>query len=77
MEQGLFARYIRNIKERENNKQEIITSIAQTTGVLLDESEIRISKKKISISTSSVKKTAILQKKGKEVLESLGYILQN
>lgn len=77
MEQGLFARYIRNIKERENNKQEIITSIAQTTGVLLDESEISISKKKISISTSSVKKTAILQKKGKEALESLGYILQN
>ena len=77
MEQGLFSKYIRNIKERENNKQEIITSIAETTGVLLDESEISISKKKISISTSSVKKTVILQKKGKEVLESLGYVLQS
>ncbi len=77
MEQGLFSKYIRNIKERENNKQEIITSIVETTGVLLNESEISISKKKISISTSSVKKTAILQKKGKEVLESLGYTLQN
>lgn len=77
MEQGLFSKYIRNIKERGNNKQEIITSIAETTGVLLDESEISISKKKISISTSSVKKTVILQKKGKEVLESLGYILQS
>lgn len=77
MEQGLFGKYIRNIKERENTKQEIITSIVNTTGVLLDESEVSISKKKINISTSSVKKTAILQKKGKEALEALGYILQN
>lgn len=77
MEQGLFGKYIRNIKERENTKQEIITSIVNTTGVLLNESEISISKKKINISTSSVKKTAILQKKGKEVLEALGYTLQN
>ncbi len=77
MEQGLFGKYIRNIKERENTKQEIITSILNTTGVVLNESEITISKKKIHISTSSVKKTAILQKKGKEALESLGYSLQN
>lgn len=77
MEQGLFARHIRNIKERENSKQEIITSIMNITGVLLNESEIQISKKKVSISTSSVKKTAVLQKGGKEALESLGYILQN
>ncbi len=77
MEQGLFSKYIRNIKERENTKQEVITSITNTTGVILSESEITISKKKVQISTSSVKKTAILQKGGKEVLESLGYTFQN
>ena len=77
MEQGLFSKYIRNIKERENTKQEVITSIINATGVSLDESEITISKKKIHISTSSVKKTVIFQKGGKEVLESLGYSLQN
>jgi hypothetical protein len=76
MDQGLFAKHLRSINERTNAKQTIITAVLEKTGIPLDEKEITLQGKKITLATSSVKKAALMQKKGKEVLSALGYLLQ-
>lgn len=76
MEQGLFAKYIRTVKERTHAKQEIIASLLEQTGIQIEESEITLSKKKVILSMSSVKKTALIQKGSKDYLQTLGYTLQ-
>jgi hypothetical protein len=76
MDQGLFAKHIRNIQERTNTKQIIIDILTEKTGVTLEESEITLKKKTVTLTTSSVKKAALIQKGGKEVLLSQGYSLQ-
>lgn len=76
MDQGLFAKHIRNIEERTSAKQIIIENIFEKTGVRLEEPELVLTKKNVTLSTSSVKKTALIQKGGKEILSSLGYNLQ-
>jgi hypothetical protein len=76
MDQGLFTKHIRHIHERTSAKQTIINSLIEKTGILLEESEITLKKKTISLTTSSVKKTALIQKGGKDLLLSLGYTLQ-
>lgn len=75
MDQGLFTKHIKAIKERTSIKETIITSILERTGIALEESEITILKKTVSLSTSSVKKMALLRKNSKDVLNDLGYTL--
>jgi hypothetical protein len=73
MDEGLFRKHIQAIQERTSAKEIIIAAIKEKTGVEVEEEEISLSRKKIRITTSSVKKTALFQKKAKELLEGLGY----
>lgn len=75
MDQGLFTKHIKNILERDASKQKIISLLLEKTGIELDDSEITLSKKDISISTSSVKKSILLRKGVKEILQSNGFNL--
>ena len=75
MEEGLFKKHIQALQERSTAKEHIISNLLEKTGVCLEEEEITLSKKKITITTSSVKKTKLFQKKGKEILEALGYTI--
>lgn len=76
MNEGLFKKHIQQILLRTNIKQQIILSLKEKTGIEIDEEEITLSNKKITLSTSSVKKTVLLKKGIKEVLQTLGYTLQ-
>lgn len=76
MDEGLFKKHIQHVLSRINAKQKIILTISEKTGVKIEESEIMLSKKTVILSTSSVKKAALLQKGGREILDTLGYILQ-
>lgn len=77
MNEGLFKKHIEQILSRTNAKQKIILTLEDKTGVHLEEAEIILSKKNVILSTSSVKKSALLQKGCKEILHSLGYTLQS
>lgn len=76
MNEGLFKKHIEQILLRENSKQKIIDTLKDKTGIELEGSEISLAKKVITISTSSVKKAALLQKGSKDLLQGLGYILK-
>lgn len=76
MDQGLFAKYVRNIDNHINSKQLIITTLFEKTGILLEESEIVFVKKQVSFLTSSVKKTKLIQKGAQKILSDIGYTLQ-
>jgi hypothetical protein len=76
MERGLFAKHLHTILTRNAVKEDLIRSLLEKTGITLLESEITLSQKKVTISTSSVKKTALLQKGCADILSRLGYFLQ-
>lgn len=76
MNEGLFKKHIQQILLRTDAKQKIIATILEKTGIVIEASEITLSKKTIILSTSSVKKAALLQKGSKEIVHTLGYILQ-
>jgi cellobiose-specific phosphotransferase system component IIA len=75
MDKGLFAKYLASIARRDNAKQEIISTLHTATGVLLDESDIVLEKKKVNLTVSSVVRTKLITKKAHEPLSLLGYIL--
>lgn len=75
MDQGLFAKHIHTVLTRNSKKQEIISFLLEKTGIQVNEEEFTLSKKKISFTTSSVKKTALIQKGTEALLQSLGYSL--
>lgn len=76
MDEGLFKKHIQHVLSRIDAKQKIILAILEKTGVKIEESEIMLSKKTVILSTSSVKKSALLQKGSKELLNTLGYTLR-
>lgn len=73
MDQGLFTKHIRNVQERDSQKQKIITLLFEKTGVTLTESELVLSKKTISITTSSVKRSVLLKNDIHTILQSNGF----
>lgn len=75
MDQGLFTKHIKNILERDALKQKVMLLLLETTGIELDDSEITLSKKNVSISTSSVKRSILLKKGLKDILQSNGFNL--
>lgn len=77
MNEGLFKKYIQQILSHSDAKQKIIITLFEKTGVSIGESEINISGKTVIISTSSTKRTALLQKGYKEILHTLGYAIRN
>lgn len=75
MDQSLFKKHILQIKKIKNSKQEVLLFIQEVTGVILEQEEIIISKKKITIQTSSVKRSYLFKKGIKELLKEKGYEL--
>ncbi len=76
MDEGLFARHALQIGKQRDAKGELISSIKETTGISVEESEIVISKKQVTLHVSSVKKSKLLQKNLKGLLEAQGYTLR-
>jgi hypothetical protein len=77
MDEGLFGKYAKTLRERENNKERLIRRIQEKTGIELQIEEISLSKKVVVLFVSSVKKTALLGKNIKEILEAEGFSLKN
>ena len=75
MELSLFAKYQLLIKETQNKKKEIILSLQEKTGFLLEEKCFIVHEKKIIIRLSSSQRTIFTLKKGKEALEDVGYFV--
>lgn len=76
MDQGLFTKHLQTISKRRTEKQELIAHLKEATGILLEEGECAITKKVVQISTSSVKKAALVQKGVQGVLKGFGYELR-
>jgi hypothetical protein len=77
MEESLFKKHIQAVQERSTTKEKIITIILEKTGIQIQQEELSLLKKQITLSTSSVKKTKLFQRGIKEIVESLGYTLKN
>lgn len=75
MDQGLFSKHIRKIKEISDTKINIIRIIKEKTDISLKENEVIISKNSIAINTTSVKKNILVQKNYKQILLDNGYKL--
>jgi hypothetical protein len=76
MNEGLFKKHIRQILSHVDAKEKIILAIFEKTGIQIEGSEITLSKKTVTLSMSSVKKSAFLQAGGKDIVSALGYTLQ-
>lgn len=77
MDEGLFNKYTKTLRERNTAKESLIAKIKEKTGIQLQEEEINISKKQVIFLTSSVKKTALLGKNIKSILENEGFSFKN
>jgi hypothetical protein len=73
MDPGLFAKHFFQIKKAHDIKNEVLVYIQEKTGVELFSEEVMITKKKVTIQTSSVKRMILIQKNIKKLLEEKGY----
>lgn len=73
MDQGLFKKHIINLQKIKDEKQEVLILIKEISGIELQENEVLVSKKNITLQISSVKRSFLLQKKVKELLKEKGY----
>jgi hypothetical protein len=76
MDEGLFSKYHKQIITRLNAKEKILKLLLEETGIVINESEIAISKKEVSLNISSVKRSLLVKKGCKSILQSIGYTLQ-
>lgn len=76
MDGNLFARRLKVLQHKKNEKQELIDYIQEKTGILLISEEISITTKKITITTSSVKKVMLKKNAIHSLLQEKGYFLQ-
>jgi hypothetical protein len=76
MDLSLFGKHIKALASQKKNKESVITLIKEKSGILLEESEIQISKKEVIITVSSVKRSLLLQKGVKKILEENSFTLK-
>jgi hypothetical protein len=76
MDQGLFKKHILQIQKNKDSKDEVLLYIQEATGIILKPEEITLSKKNVTVQTSSVKRSQLIQRKTKEILEKKGYSLK-
>lgn len=76
MDQGLFKKYTVQIQKNINIKEEVLMYIQEKVLVVLEQEEIAISKKNVTIQTSSVKRSLLLQRNIKEKLLEKGYTVK-
>lgn len=73
MNEGLFEKYSKVLKEKCKEKEEVITLLKEVIGIIFKEEELVIQKKTISFQISSVKKNILIQKNIKNKLKEKGY----
>lgn len=74
MDGNLFKKYELRIKKNKKEKEDIVVLIKDTIGVNLEEKEITIKGKKITIQTSSTKRTLLITRNIKNILKEKGYL---
>jgi Zn-dependent M16 (insulinase) family peptidase len=75
MDLNLFAKHIKQINKNKTEKEKILNYIQKKTGVILEESNITIKQKKITLNTSSVIYSKLIQKNIQGLLEEIGFVL--
>lgn len=75
MDEGLFVKHITLLRGTKKVQEEILLYIQEKTGILLQEEEIQIRKKKIHLRTSSVKRNNLIQKNIQIILQEKGFTL--
>jgi hypothetical protein len=73
MDESLFLKHALQIKRQQSVKSDVIEQIKVCTGIELTNEEISVTKKIVTIQTSSVKRTFLIQKNIKGILEEKGY----
>ncbi|MDB5259915.1 MAG: hypothetical protein JWN37_146 [Candidatus Nomurabacteria bacterium] len=76
MDLGLFEKHIKALINQKKTKEQIINEIKEKTGVSLKEEEIQVTKKEVSLNTTSVKKSLLFQKGIKKILEENKFTLK-
>lgn len=74
MDEGLFKKYSIQVQKNKDVKEDLLIYIQEKTALTLTQEEVTISKKVVTIQTSSVKRSLLLQKKIKELLLEKGYV---
>lgn len=77
MDNNLFKKYSIQIDTQKKSKKEISKYIQEITGVLIEEKDITVSKKIISLNLSSVQKSKVVQKNIQKILSEKGYTVKN
>lgn len=75
MDNSLFSKYQKVIKDSGDKKQAVIDLIEKNSGLKLNNEEISIKKKEINLFISSAKKSKLHQSEIKKILNEAGYIL--
>ncbi len=73
MDNSLFKKHLKIFNERDKDKNTIIEHIKNKTKIVLNENEIKIEKKKVSLNISSIKKAELYKHKLEERLEEIGF----
>lgn len=73
MEEGLFIKYGKVIQQKKSEKESILQIIKEKTGITFEEHEVVIQKNTVTFHTSSSKRSIIIQKNIKNVLQQIGY----
>lgn len=75
MDGNLFKKYEIRIEKNKKEKEEVLFLIEQTTKVRLEEKEITLEGKKVTIQTSSTKRSLLITRNIKTLLKEKGYTL--
>lgn len=76
MNEGLFVKYGKVLKQKKSEKEDVINLLKQITGIDFITQEIKIEKKVISFQISSVKKSIIIKKNIQIKLKEKGYSIK-
>jgi hypothetical protein len=76
MDEGLFAKHLKNLTLRTNIKNDIMEAIHTGCGIDINEEEFILQGKKIRIITTSVKRAALIRSHIEEELSKLGYTVE-
>jgi hypothetical protein len=76
MDEGLFKKHILRVQIQKDSKEDILSLVLEKTMLTLSSEEVSLSKKVVTIQTSSVKRSLLLQRKIKEVLLEKGYAVK-
>lgn len=75
MDNSLFNKYKKVVIQRDQDKEKIITFIQNHTSITLQNNEITLDGKKITLHLSSIKKAHLFKKNIKQLLKEEGFIV--